>query len=581
MTTSRRRSLLPAGIAVVVLLSALGWLAVTAFLARGHLLDVRSEVNRLQNDLSDGRTARLSPALADIRGDAASAHRLTSDPVWWTAAHVPLLGRTFATTRGLTRAADDVASSVLPQLADAAAHLDPAEVRGDDGSLALSRLTAASPFLDRANSALDDTRALVADLPRSGVFGPVARAHGELDQQLGGLAGSLDAAARAARVGPAMLGAQGPRRYLVMFQNPAEARGTGGLPGSFAVISADAGKLTLERTGSDRELQDAPTPVVDLGPEFNARWRAADVDRGWRGANSTPHYPWAAQIWQKLWERQTGQQIDGVIAVDPLALGYLLEVSWPIRLSDGEVLDGDNVAQWTLSTAYFKYPGNNDRRKELLTELAEKAFDRFSGGDGGGAALLRALGRSAGEGRVLLWAARPDEQSVLLGTPIAGTVLDREGPLAALVLNNGAGNKLDYYVDRTLTYDVLSCGDGERTVRAEVTLTNNAPPGGLPDYVDVRTDGRPSTPGQSRTFVNYYATRGARITGATLDGNPVRIVNGVERGRPVFAADVEIRAGQSRTLVLEYTEPPTDAPVTVHEQPLARPMAVNFGGGCE
>jgi hypothetical protein len=581
MTTTGRRSLLPAGIAVVVLLLAVGWLAVTAFLARSHLLDVRSEVNRLRNDVSDGRTGPLSPGLADIRNDAASAHRLTSDPVWWTAAHVPLLGRTFATTRGLTRAADDLAHNTLPQLAAAADQLDPAKVRRDDGSLVLSRLTAASPFLDRADSALAETRALVADLPRSGVLGPVASARRELDQQLGELAGTLDAAARAARVGPAMLGAQGPRRYLVMFQNPAEARGTGGLPGAFAVIRADNGRLSLELTGSDRDLQDAPTPVVDLGPEFNARWRAADVDRGWRGANSTPHYPWAAQIWQKLWERQTGQQIDGVIAVDPLALGYLLKVTGPIRLSDGEVLNGDNAPQWTLSTAYFKYPDSNERRKELLTELAEKAFDGFSGGNGGSAALLRALARSADEGRVLLWAARPAEQSVVLGTPIAGTVLDQEGPLAALILNNGAGNKLDYYVDRTLTYDVLRCGDGERTVRAEVTLKNNAPGGGLPNYVDVRSDGRPSTPGQSRTFVSYYATTGARITGATLDGKPVQIVNGVERGRPVFSADVEIRAGQSRTLLLEYTEPPTEAPVTVPVQPLARPMAVLSDGGCE
>ena len=169
----------------------------------------------------------------------------------------------------------------------------------------------------------------------------------------------------------------------------------------------------------------------------------------------------------------------------------------------------------------------------------------------------------------------------MLGTPIAGTILDQEGPVAALILNNGAGNKLDYYVDRTLTYDVLRCGDSERIVRAEVTLTNNAPRSGLPNYVDVRTDGRPSTPGQSRTFVNYYATRGARITGATLDGKPVRLVNGVERGRPVFSADVEIRAGQSRTLVLEYAEPPTEAPVTVPVQLLARPMTVRFDSGCE
>ncbi len=452
-----------------LLLSA--WLGGTALLARKHLLDVRSEVSRLQKDVTNGRTDRLNPGLASIRDDAGSAQRLTSDPVWWVASHIPVLGRTFETSSGLAKSADELADGTLPELVNAADQLDPAKVRRSDGSLQLARLTAASPHLERADSALANARASLADLPETGVVGPVANARTELDDQLASLAGSLDGATRAARIGPAMLGENGPRRYLVMFQNPAEARGTGGLAGSFTVMRAENGDLHRERTGSDSDLKDADTPVVDLGPEFNARWRAGDVDRGWRNANATPHYPWAAEIWQKLWEKQTGQPVDGVIAVDPVALGYVLKVTGPVRLSDGEVLTGDNVAQWTLSTEYFKYPDDNERRKELLTELAEKAFDRFSGGDGRSAALLTALGRAAGEHRVLLWSAHPEEQAVIDGTPLAGNVLDESGPFVMPVINNGGGNKLDYYVERTLTREVVRCDSdrraGARDVHAE------------------------------------------------------------------------------------------------------------------
>ena len=562
----------------------LGWLGFTGYLARGHLLNVRSEVKGLQDDVSAGHTERLTPGLAAIQGEAHAAHRWTSDPIWWLASHVPVLGHTFRTSSGLATATDQLASQALPQLVDAGNELSPAQIRRKDGSVELTRLTAAAPSLAAADTALGTARATVAALPATGLVQPVATARDEFARQLADLAGSLDAATRAARVGPAMLGADGPRRYLVMFQNPAEARGTGGLAGSFAVIQADKGKLTRERSGSDSDLRDAPSPVVDLGPDFNAQWRAADGDRGWRNANFTPHYPWAAEVWQKLWERQSGEKIDGVISLDPVALGYLFKVTGPITLSDGETLTGDTVAQWALSTEYFKYANDNTRRKALLTELGEKAFDRIKGGDGSSAALLKALGRGAGEHRVLFWSARPDEEMSILGTPIAGTVLDHAGPFAAVILNNGGAGKADYYVDRTLTYQVLSCTDTVRRVRATITLKNNAPASGLPAYVGSRVD-RPDRPfGQTRTFVNYYATQGATLTGASVDGKVATVQVGVERGKPDYTFDVEINPGASSTMVLEYTEP-RPAPggpshVTVPVQPLARPMTVRLADSC-
>jgi hypothetical protein len=580
-TPARRRSpLFALGGVVVLFLLLVAWLGVTAYLARKHLLAARSEVSRLQNDVSNGRTDRLTSGLTSVRHDAKSAHRLTSDPVWWVAGHVPVLGHTFETTSGLAKATDQVAGTALPPLVDAATDLDPAKVRRADGSLDLARLTAASPHLEQADAALGVARTAVDKLPITGLVGPVATARRQLDDQLRNLSGSLDDATRAAKIGPAMLGASGTRRYLVMFQNPAEARGTGGLTGSFAVIRAQNGKLTRERTGSDSDLLDSPTPVVDLGPEFNARWGAAQAALGWRNANVTPHYPWAANIWQKLWEKQSGQQIDGVIAVDPIALGYLLKVTGPLTLSDGEVLRSSNIATWALSTEYVKYSTDNDRRKKLLTELSQKSFDRVNSGAGHSAALLRALGTAAGQHRLLLWSAHPEEESAVLGTPLAGTVLDENGPMGALILNNAAGNKLDYYVDRKLDYDVNSCGSTSRTVRATITLKNTAPAGGLPGIVDTRSDHLPSTPGQSRTFVNYYATVDAKLTGAALDGKHVDLVIGVERGHPAFSADVEIRAGQSRTLVLEYTEPASKQPVVIPVQPLARPMTVDIADRC-
>jgi hypothetical protein len=575
-----RSLLVAAGSAIGLTVLLASWVGVRAYHARSHLLEVHTDVQRLQDQVAEGRTDQLRLGLDVIVDNTAAAKRLTSDPGWRLASHVPLIGHSLRATSGLTAATDQLARSTLAPLVDAALELDPAQVRRPDGSIDLTRISAAAPKLAAAQTGLLDARADLAKVSERGVLPSIAEARTELVGGLGSLSGSLDAATRASRVVPGLLGGSGVRRYLVLFQNPAEARGTGGLPGSYAILRADHGKLTREQTGSDTELRDATAPVADLGPEFRARWGRAGGDFSWKAANLTPHFPWAAQVWAQLWQRQSGQVIDGVLSVDPVALGYLSKVTGPVRLSDGEVLSSDELADWAMSGEYFKYPDDNKMRKKVLVELARAGFDRVNAGAGKSAELLRALGQSAGERRLLFWSAHPEEESAIIGTPLAGAPLDVAGPYAGLVLNNAGGNKLDYYVDRRLSYDVVSCRGDRRTVRVTVRLKNGAPRSGLPGIVAVRSDHRPAPVGQSRTYVELYGTPGAHLIATRTDGGAAPLVTGTERGHPVWQIDLEIPPGAFRTAEFDIDEPATHAPVTIPIQPLARPMKVGVSNGC-
>ncbi len=62
-----------------------------------------------------------------------------------------------------------------------------------------------------------------------------------LQDQLTEAAGLTGTASRTVQLLPAMLGADSQRRYLLMFQNNAEVRATGGIPGAVAVVTADRG----------------------------------------------------------------------------------------------------------------------------------------------------------------------------------------------------------------------------------------------------------------------------------------------------------------------------------------------------
>ena len=67
-------------------------------------------------------------------------------------------------------------------------------------------------------------------------------------------------------------------------------------------------------------------------------------------------------------------------------------------------------------------------------------------------------------------------QQALAATPLAAQTPSLPGPYAQLVLNNGGGNKLDYYLARKVEYSGGQCSsDGTRKSTVKVTLTNTAP----------------------------------------------------------------------------------------------------------
>jgi hypothetical protein len=325
---------------------------------------------------------------------------------------------------------------------------------------------------------------------------------------------------------------------------------------------------------------------VDLGAEFAARYAGRGPTRIWANSNLSPHFPYAARIWAAAWREHTGERVDGVIAVDPSTLSRLLRVTGPARMADGTALTADNVVDLTERTSYATY-GDTVERKAFFVEAARAAAGRLTGAFGDAhllPGLLGAVNDAQRDGHLKVWSARAAEQRLLASRPFSGVLPDGPGPFAGLVVNNLAGSKLDYYLDRRLVWAPQGCSRDHRSVTATVTLTNRAPVSGLPDYVTLRTDEpeHRTRPGDNRLLVSYYASAGADLTGATLDGRPVLLAPEVERGHPVYTLDLELPAQSSRTLVLHLREPHADRAPTVLGQALVTPLkaTVRQGGTC-
>jgi hypothetical protein len=573
-SAGRRRLAFWSGVAVLTVLGAgIVWIAITGLLARSQLAKVRADLPKLRQAVVDGRTADARRLADRIRDESTRAHALTTGPAWWVAANLPVVGTPLQTTRTITATAGRIGTEVVPAvvaLAEKVSH-----TRLTNSTVDLEPLRRLAPALHRAAATI--TR-LTADLRSSdgSWLGPVRAARTSMLRQLVRVDGELTGADRAVRLAVPLLGGDRPQRYFIAFLNEAEARGVGGIPGAFAIATMDHGRLTFDHFGSDLEFRHVRAKV-DLGAEYNAIYGQDDPTGTYPNSDLSPDFRNAARIWAGLWQARSGQPVDAAIALDPTALGYLLAVTGPAHTPAGEVISSDNVVALTQRDLYRRF-GNGTRaddaaRKAYVVGLARAISRRLAAG-GNPQRLVRAVSRAATEHRFLAWSADPAIEREIAAATWAGALPDASTPASGFVVNNAAGSKLDYYLDRSFSYARSSCSAGA-VATATLRLTNGAP-SGLPTYVTVRADtaGAASRPGDNRLLVTYYASVGAKIRSISLDGRALRFATAPENGLTTVTLDVELPRTATRTLRVVVEEPAASAPVQVIRQPLARALDV-------
>ncbi|WP_421958315.1 DUF4012 domain-containing protein [Prescottella subtropica] len=564
----RRRIAVGAGVGLTAVAA---WAGYTAYEASQVKLNLEraAEFSLASKDaLLAGDTAGAADAAGEADRYAGQARQGTESVAWRVAATIPGIGDPFRTTREMADVVDGLTSEVLPPAVRAGAALSPDQLLLDGARINVQALRDAAPDVTEAATAAQEWEARAASVPGSFV-GPVDDARAELVTRTEELSSMLGAVSTAAEIAPAMLGADGPRSYFLGFQTNAEARGTGGLLGGFGELRAVDGGIRVDELASNRELSVDGKQPLDLGPDFERMYGQSRPTTDFRNSNVSSHFPYAAQIWQSLWEQESGERVDGVIATDPVALGYVLGVVGPVTMPDGEKITADNVVELTESTAYSRFADNNTARKRYLQTVAAKVVEKMTGRISDPQALLEALGKAAGEGRIAVWSSQPSEQSVLAETTLGHTIPDTDAPYAGVVVNNLGGNKLDYYLQREIEYRGDTCTGDTRSTTVTVRLTNTLPDGDYTNYVAGMYDNPRGAPaGTNLTNLSLVATRGAKLEKATIDGKPGFAFTGNELGHPVYDLQFPIPQGKTVEIVYRLTEPAVDGEAVVAVQGL-------------
>jgi hypothetical protein len=193
-----------------------------------------------------------------------------------------------------------------------------------------------------------------------------------------------------------------------------------------------------------------------------------------------------------------------------------------------------------------------------------------------------ALSESIQENRLLLYTSNKSTQKENEITRLGGSLNKKNDNDYRVVIQNTDASKLDYYLDREVDIETLTCSPN-RTTQVTIYVKNrvvNAQD--LPAYVLTRADkGRPKelVTGQHRFKVFIYGPYKSQLIGGSRgsgkDGN-ARI--GAERERPIFIEDIDLAPDASEVIVAQFKG--GTGQITVTTQPLVRPEIVKIKDNC-
>lgn len=286
------------------------------------------------------------------------------------------------------------------------------------------------------------------------------------------LASSVRKANAVADVLGDLMGNGAPKRYLVIFQNNAELRPTGGFMGSFALVDVHDGKVknmeipgggTYDLKGSLTARLASPQPLHLI----NQHWQFQD-------ANWYPDFPTSAKQIEWFYGKSKGPSIDGVIAMTATFMEKLLAVTGPIAMPEyGKTITAQNFFYETQKAVELDYDKAENRPKQFIADLAPKVLDRIMHADRGAfMSLAGTLDESLTKKDIQLWMKDPSLQSRLQALGWTGEMKPTDGDYLAIVHTNIAGQKTDLVMKDEVHHAVKVLPDGTGIVTLTIARTH-------------------------------------------------------------------------------------------------------------
>ena len=547
---AKRRLVTPGRVilGLFLLVVALGLLAIPFLKAPGHAQGAKADLEAARTSFSTGDFASAEASVQSARRHAdqvQGAMQGIGGDVW---SLVPVLGRPISDVRHLGNALDDLTS-----VAEIAVDTWP-QVNGDQATLledgqvdlaTLERLTnqvgTASDKLATAESELTE----VADTRM--VSGPLlAEARDEALGLVSPLADGIDALSPVLDTLPGMLGSENERKYLIAMLNPSEQRYSGGAVLALSVLTTEDGRFDVS------EAFDASESPAFFRPYYWLKVKGNPFHRGRQSAQTAtyaPSWPVSGNELLNAFRSLRGRPGAGVIAVDTVALGRLLEFTGPLTVPGYPPLTPDNFVYETVGN-YDAHPDPLERR--ALNKALAPAFTEALLAPDDVVDKMTAIHELAQARHFAVYFRNPEPQAAFARLGLVGDLPDTEHDYIGVFNQNTNVSKADYWQRRVVESEVDLRPDGSARVRLRINVHNDSPPPAPGAYYQV---GQSYTTRWNGMSLAAFLPMGATIDSTRLDGKVVQFTPRQYFGRPFVRRTIDFPPQSRKTYEITYDVP--------------------------
>jgi hypothetical protein len=359
----------------------------------------------------------------------------------------------------------------------------------------------------------------------------------QVRQQLPEVVAAIQAFSDHSHIFTDLLGGNGPRKYLFLFQNNHEMRPTGGFIGSYGLLDVSNGRIRnffvdgiFNPDGQLKEDIVPPRPIQKV----SAAWSLHD-------SNWFPDFPTSAEKAIFFYEKTGGPTVDGVITLTPVVIQKFLRITGPIEMEKyGVTVDADNFMETIQYEVEVDYDKEENRPKQILADLAPLLLDKLMSASDvkDVAGMMNIFEEGLDEKHVLLYSRNREVQELIDAQGWSGKVLEASKDYLSVINTNINGYKTDGVIEESIEHEVNIREDGSIVDTVTVTRKHT---GGYTDYVwwnKVNAD-----------YMRVYVPKGSKLLSA--EGYTRETVEPpVDYDRLGFRRDAEVEA-QERGIVID------------------------------
>lgn len=355
---------------------------------------------------------------------------------------------------------------------------------------------------------------------------------------------------------PEILGKDGEKNYLILFQNEYERRATGGFLTAFAHMKIADGKIEISNSSNIYDLDDS-IRNKPAAPEKIRQYHVNVNQFFIRDSNLSPDWVESIKLFESLYEKSSiKKDYDGIISMDAHVLVDLLRIFGDTE-AGGVTFSANEDPRCDCPQAIYEIFDNvgrpvgyiRENRKGILGELMFALFNKaigFSPSKYWGP-MAQEMFVNMDEKHVLLYFKDPETQKAVEKMNYGGRIQEFEGDYLHINNVNFAGAKSNLFVTEEIeSTTTFEGGKAKREVR--IVFKNPYP------HSDCNLErGGLCLNATLRNWIRFYVPKGAELD--KFVGSKTEVLTYDDLGKTVFEGFMEVNPQGRAEVVITYTLP--------------------------